>query len=256
MKTRLYIISASFNAGNCIERLIQSLESQTDKDFVWILVDGGSNDNTLQKAEKIQGIAKKLILNRNDFGIYHAINTGLELCNEGYYVVAGCDDVFYADAVANFKKAILEDNADIIAANVKILQRLKKPKGSHLVWLYGGSSLIAAHSVGTAIRCSLHKKLGNYSNMYPIYADGEFMIRALVSGAKFSYPDFIAGEFSDGGISNKSQLISFSDQFKALVAHGYNFYLQWFLFNLRLLKWYRKISHLQALAKTNQRNGS
>ncbi len=196
MKTRIHIISASFNAGNCIGKLIQSLESQTDKDFVWILVDGGSNDDTLGKAEKIQGIAKRLILNKNDFGIYHAINTGLELCNEGYYVVAGCDDVFYADAVANFKKAILDDNADIIAANVNFLQRLNKPKGSHFVWLYGGSGLIAAHSVGTAIRCSLHKKLGNYSNMYPVYADGEFIIRALVSGAKFLYPDFVAGEFS------------------------------------------------------------
>lgn len=254
MTARLHIISASFNAGRCIENLTQSLEAQTDKDFVWILVDGGSSDDTLEKADKIQGITKKLVVNDNDFGIYHAINAGLKLCNEGYYIVAGCDDIFYPDAVANFKKAILEYPADIIAANIKLSkkQKLIKPKGSDLVWLYGGGNLIASHSVGTAIRCDLHEKIGPYSNRYPMYADGELMVRAFVKGAQFAYPGFTAGEFSVEGISNKSQLISFSDQFKALVSHGYNFYLQWLLFNLRLLKWSSKIYRLQVLGKTDQ----
>jgi glycosyltransferase involved in cell wall biosynthesis len=254
MTARFHIISASFNAGRCIGNLIQSLEAQTDQDFVWILVDGGSSDDTLEKADKIQGITKKLVVNKNDFGIYHAINAGLKLCNEGYYIVAGCDDIFHPDAVANFKEAILEDPADIIAANVKLSKKknLIKPKGSHLIWLYGGGALIASHSVGTAIRCDLHKKIGTYSNRYPIYADSELMVRAFVKGARFAYPGFTAGEFSVEGLSNKSQLISFSDQFKALVAHGYNFYLQWFLFNLRLLKWSSRIYHLQILAKTDQ----
>ena len=249
MKSRLCIISASFNAGSCIDKLIQSLEAQTDKEFTWVLVDGGSSDDTLEKAQKIKGVNKEVILNENDFGIYHAINAGIRLCSNDYYIVAGCDDSLHPNAIENFKKAISESNADIVVANVNTPQKLMKPKGSELIWLYGGRSLIASHSVGTSIRCSLHRKLGVYSSLYPIYADSEFIVRAFINGAQFSYFDFVAGDFSLEGVSNNNQLTCFSEQFRALVANGYNFYLQWLLFNLRLIKWSGTIHHLQATVK-------
>jgi glycosyltransferase involved in cell wall biosynthesis len=239
----LSIITASYNSAGVISDLIESLRNQTDQAFTWILVDGGSNDETIAIAtEAVVSFGKVLIKNENDFGIYHALNVGIKACQTDYYVVAGSDDFFYPDAVEKFKDFLAETIVDIAAANIVINREVVKPRPSSLIWLYGGGGLIASHSISTAIRTGLHNEIGFYSNLYPIYADGEFIIRAYVKKAIFGFPKFCAGEFSTDGVSNKSQIISFTDQFKALVANGKNFYLQWLLFNLRLLKWRRNLN--------------
>lgn len=44
---RLSIITATFNTDEFLPRLIDSLKSQSDPDFEWIVADGGSTDETL-----------------------------------------------------------------------------------------------------------------------------------------------------------------------------------------------------------------
>ena len=41
------VITTTFNAENKIRNLISSLNNQTDKDFVWVVVDGKSKDATV-----------------------------------------------------------------------------------------------------------------------------------------------------------------------------------------------------------------
>ena len=236
------VITATFNAANTINNLVESLRKQTDQNFKWIVVDGMSTDNTLEIVRKQNHQFNKLIIiNENDFGIYHALNLGIKNCNTEYYIIAGSDDIFYPDSIANFKKESSQTNADIIAAKIRINNRVKRSKSSSFFWLYGGEGLVASHSIATAIKTSSHDRIGMYSNVYPVYADGEFLIKAHLHGLYFSYPEFCAGEFCTKGISNQNQLISFTDQFKAFVLNGQNFYIQWLLFNLRVMKWARKI---------------
>ena len=45
------IITATFNASNQIPGLIDSLRSQSDRDFEWIVVDGSSTDATIDLLE-------------------------------------------------------------------------------------------------------------------------------------------------------------------------------------------------------------
>lgn len=40
----LSIITATFNTADVLPRLIDSLKSQTDPDFQWVVADGGSTD--------------------------------------------------------------------------------------------------------------------------------------------------------------------------------------------------------------------
>ena len=64
------VITATFNAANTINNLVESLRKQTDQNFKWIVVDGMSTDNTLEIIRKQNHQFNKLIIiNENDFGI-------------------------------------------------------------------------------------------------------------------------------------------------------------------------------------------
>lgn len=232
------IITVSLNPGATILKLIDSLKSQSDLGFTWILVDGGSVDGTLSLVNKIDfPFRVKVFINNNDFGIYHALNAAVDACEAAYYVVAGCDDYFYTDAVKEYKMEMLSSAADIISSRVRVDGGTLAARSTRLIWLYGARSLVSSHSIGVAIKTDIHRFIGKYSSRYPIIADSEFLLRAHRAGLSFGCVSFVAGYFSSRGVSNRSQLASFSEQFGILSANGYNFWLQWILFNLRLLKW-------------------
>jgi glycosyltransferase involved in cell wall biosynthesis len=88
---KISVITATFNSEKNISVLIKSLSSQTDKNFEWIVADGGSEDKTLTLVRSIEGVEFE-ILNGPDFGIYDALNKAIKECRSDYYIVAGSDD--------------------------------------------------------------------------------------------------------------------------------------------------------------------
>ena len=49
---KVSVITVSFNAVSCIERTIKSVISQRYNDFEYIIVDGQSNDGTIEIIQK------------------------------------------------------------------------------------------------------------------------------------------------------------------------------------------------------------
>ncbi len=68
----LTVFTPAYNRADLLERCYKALQKQTDKDFVWIVVDDGSKDNT-------QDQVLKWIDENNDFDIkyYYKENGGL-----------------------------------------------------------------------------------------------------------------------------------------------------------------------------------
>ena len=114
--TKLSVITATYNVGKFLPRLIKSLQEQVDKDFEWIVSDGASSDKTLEILKNTGGINIKVI-SGEDFGIYDALNRGIKACNGEFYLVIGADDELYPNAIQDYKKAI-EGGADIITARI------------------------------------------------------------------------------------------------------------------------------------------
>ena len=85
-KISITVITATFNAASSIERLSRDISSQTDQDFIWIVVDGGSVDDTVKLLPKDGGIKIKVIQEPNR-GIYDAINKGVRNASSEYYLV-------------------------------------------------------------------------------------------------------------------------------------------------------------------------
>lgn len=237
------VITACLNEVSQIGRLMDSLNSQTDKNFSWFVADGGSTDGTLDKIKSFEFNFSDLVLDSaQDQGIYSALNRAVQIATCDYYLVVGADDYLYPTAIETFGKVIHQDNPDLVVAPVMMNGQVVRGKVLQLVWLYGSTALVPSHAVGTLINRKIHDKHGLYDESYKIYADGDILLRLLRSGCSIIRVDLPSGEFSTNGLSNRSQLISFSEQFRAQVATGSNYAVQLILFCLRLWKWRSKIT--------------
>lgn len=235
MKPSLTVVTASLNAAACLPALLHSLRSQADRDFDFIVMDGGSRDGTLALLEASPDLVTH-VSSQPDHGFYDALNHALRLIQTDYYLVLGADDVLYPDAIANFKMCAADQRADMVVAQVKAGRRLLKGYRPHNAWL-GPGHMFTSHSVGTLLRTSLHQRLGNYSYRYAIYADSLFMKNvAQTPGLVVCAGDFIAGEFNpNGGFSRTNFVRSLCELWMMQRETGENALLQYGLFQARLL---------------------
>lgn len=99
---KLSIFTPVFNRENTILRLYKSLQSQTVKNFEWIIVDDGSNDDSYE-------LACSLAHEANDFSIsvyrqvnsgkHVAINLGVQKAKGELFFIVDSDDYLSIDAV-------------------------------------------------------------------------------------------------------------------------------------------------------------
>lgn len=233
-KVTISVVTATYNAAGHLPKLIASLRAQTDRDFEWVVADGASSDGTLALLQSVTDL-KIVVTSQPDFGIYDALNRAIKAASGDYYVVAGADDYFDADAIANYRRAIEQSEADIVAASARYGAKVMRVKKGP-VWLYSQFALIAAHTLATAIRKDLHRTYGYYTRLYPIAADQFFVIRACAGGSRRHQADFVAGEIGSGGVSSTDRIGNATEVFRVQVATGRSVFVQVILFLLRLLR--------------------
>ena len=74
---RLSIITINYNNKNGLQKTIDSVISQTFKDFEWIIIDGGSTDGSKELIEQYSQYISYGI-SEPDNGIYNAMNKGIK----------------------------------------------------------------------------------------------------------------------------------------------------------------------------------
>jgi glycosyltransferase involved in cell wall biosynthesis len=104
---KISVITVCFNAAETIADTIQSIRSQSHPDIEYIVVDGGSTDETLAIIARNRDVITVLITGPDD-GIYDAANKGID-CASGEIVGMLNADDFYAD------KDVLKDVANSLA---------------------------------------------------------------------------------------------------------------------------------------------
>ena len=73
------IITSTYNAAATLPRLLDSLASQTCRDFNWIVQDGASSDATIQIVEQYRDRLPEVLADSGkDSGIYDAWNKAID----------------------------------------------------------------------------------------------------------------------------------------------------------------------------------
>ena len=202
------VITACKNSADRISGLYESLANQTYSDFEWIVADGASEDGT---DALMQGLSRRhswlRYTSEPDGGIYNAINRAIGRATGKYYVVAGDDDTFSADALSRYAELTSAGGADVVFARVHRGNRVIGGFHPRRAWLGPSRIFASSHSIGTLIRRALHERFGPYSPRFPLLADVYFLKTLfLAKTVTFLDAGFIAGTFAEGGATTTQQL--------------------------------------------------
>ncbi len=90
---KLSIITVNLNNKEGLQKTIDSVVSQTFKDFEWIVIDGGSTDGSKELIEKYSDYISYWV-SEPDKGIYNAMNKGIRVAKGDYLHFLNSSDTY------------------------------------------------------------------------------------------------------------------------------------------------------------------
>lgn len=136
---RITVFTPTYNRAYCLEYLYQSLCEQDCKDFLWLIVDDGSSDNTSQLAQKwiSECIVSVDYIYKENGGMHSAHNVAYKNITTELNVCIDSDDRLANGAISSILKAwdsVNDDNqiAGIVGLDTDLLGNVigtKLPEG-------------------------------------------------------------------------------------------------------------------------------
>jgi glycosyltransferase involved in cell wall biosynthesis len=213
---KISIITVAFNAQNTIDRCIDSVMRQKFNNIEYIVIDGGSTDNTIQIINRYKDKIN-IYISEPDKGIYDAMNKGIAMATGDIIGTLNADDFFNNDEVlqdvavafTEQKTSILYGDLDYIDLNGKIIRKWRSGKYNSGMFNWGW---MPPHPTFYCRR-ELFEQLGVYSLGYGSAADYELMLRFIhANKTNVFYLRKVMVKMVIGGVSNKS----FNNRVKAL----------------------------------------
>ena len=208
LKKKISIITINLNNREGLEKTVASILSQVDRDFEWVVIDGGSYDGSLE------------ILNRNkeyfdywisepDNGIFSGMNKGITNSHGEFLLFLNSGDVFIDENVVLKINSNIK-NDDFYVGQIKYrgknisIDLSSKEKMYYHLLRYG-----FPHQA-TVIKSSLFRKLGLYREDYKVSSDWVFNLKAIINGnATVVKLPFIISEFDPHGVSSNPQMVNY-----------------------------------------------
>lgn len=226
------IITATFNSAKTLKDTIQSVLRQTNKDFEYLIIDGGSTDETIDivKSYESEFSGRLKWVSEKDQGIYDAMNKGIKMASGDVVGILNSDDYFTSDDILQtvdnaFKSheidAIYGDIHFIRDGNSQKCVRYYSSRMFRPFWLRFG--FMPAHPSFYCKR-EIFDKAGLYSLDYKIGADYEMMVRLFKRHKiKSLYVNKNFVTMRTGGASNnnvRSRLTLIEEDVKACRVNG------------------------------------
>jgi glycosyltransferase involved in cell wall biosynthesis len=114
------IITVCYNSENLIEETIKSVLNQKYKNFEYIIVDGGSSDNTLNIIKEYKEDVD-VVVSESDRGIYDAMNKGLKLANGQFVNFLNAGDSFCSIDTLGLVEDKIKTETKIISGDFNLI---------------------------------------------------------------------------------------------------------------------------------------
>lgn len=227
---RISIITVCYNAADTIESTILSVVNQDYDKIEYIIIDGGSKDNTADIVSKYRKNID-LFISEKDNGIYDAINKGIQAASGEIIGLLNADDEFFNNSVVSdiAKTFIHQPELESVIGDIVFVNKFDKiiRKYSSNNWAIHKFEwgFMPAHP-SFYCRKSVYGNLGLYDTEFKIAADYELLIRFLkVNKITFQYLPMIFVKMKLGGVSTSgfSSLITINKEiYLACKRHGIN----------------------------------
>lgn len=216
----LSIITVTYNAAATLPRTLSSVKSQTFTDYRHLIIDGQSNDGTLELARK-SGNDRLEIHSGKDNGIYDAMNKGLSMATGKYVVFLNAGDSFHSpDTLRKIATAIKENDCPgIVYGQTDIVdieghrlgeRHLRAPRELTLDSFKDG--MVVCHQAFVVLR----RITSPYDLKYRFSADYEWCIRCLQHSRHNIYIDDVLIDYLNEGTTTRNHRRSLRERFKIM----------------------------------------
>lgn len=228
---KITIITASYNSGLTLRETIESVLSQNYSDLEYIIVDGGSQDDTIEiiKEYELRFKGKLKWISEKDRGLYDAMNKGIRMATGEVVGILNSDDFFTSkDVIEKIVAGFTEDTdavyGDIHFVNPDNLQRCVRYYSSKIFKRsLMRMGFIPAHP-SFYCRKECFEKFGYYKTDYKIAADFDLLLRFIyIHQIRIKYLPIDMVTMRLGGVSTdgwKSRLVMMNEHLRSFKENG------------------------------------
>ncbi len=212
------IITATYNSGQTLTDTLESVLRQCYTDIDYVIVDGGSKDNTLDIIRRYEPRFEGRMrwISESDKGIYDAMNKGIRMAAGDVVGLLNSDDFYTSnDVLEHVARALSDPNVDAIYGDIHYVN---DDDLTHCVRYYSSRvfcrglmrlGFMPAHP-SFYCRRTIYEKYGTFDTSLRVAADFENLLRLIFINrirTKYIPEDFVTmrtgGASSSGMVSHK-----------------------------------------------------
>lgn len=206
---RVSIITATYNSAATIAETMKSIEEQDHPHIEHILVDGHSQDDTLEIIEQYPHTAT--LISEKDNGIYDAMNKGIRAATGDIIGILNSDDLYVdAHVISKIVKTFQNPDIEVCYADLEYVDAKNSARVTR-IWKSGSFDnrsfywgWMPPHPT-FFVRRSVYDKVGLFNTSLRSSADYEMMLRILVKHClPVAYLPEVIVKMRTGGMSNAS----------------------------------------------------
>lgn len=207
---RISIITVTYNSSATLRDTIESVLLQDYDNLEYIVVDGGSRDETVDiiRANESRFGGRMRWISEPDKGLYDAMNKGIMMATGDVVAVLNSDDFYHRGDVISRVAAAFDDAnveavyGDLVFVSPDNLNKLTRYYSSKAfrpsLFRFG---FMPAHPTFFAYK-RLFEQFGYYDTSFGIAADFELLVRFMyIRKIRTRYLPFVFMKMRSGGIS-------------------------------------------------------
>lgn len=219
------IITVTYQASKVLEDTIQSVIFQTYRNVEYIIVDGGSMDNTLDIVKKYQDRIS-IVVSEPDKGLYDAMNKGIRLATGDYVCFLNAGDELHENETLQRMVHTLktQELPDVIYGETAIvdgeghflhMRRLQAPEVLH--WKSFKQGMLVCHQAFFARRelALAHP----YDLQYRFSADFDWCIRIMKDAKSIHNTHLTLIDYLNEGMTTRNHKASLKERFRIMAKH-------------------------------------
>lgn len=219
---KVSIVTVCYNSEKTIRKTIESVLRQTYKNIEYILVDGKSQDHTVDIIKEYLPAfhGRMRYVSERDKGIYHAINKGLRMSSGKIIGIINSDDYYEEDTVQKIVGRITGTPYQVIYGYCNMV------KENSVIVLKSSHKQLEEFSMIPHPACFVtrktYSKYGMFIEKFKVVSDYELMLRFYKSEeVLFTQIPEILANFRAGGISSCKETIGRIEMENAIVYYRY-----------------------------------
>lgn len=222
MEPIISIITVCYNSEHTIARTLQSVLDQNTDGYEYLIIDGGSEDNTISIVSdyenKFQG--KMHWLSEKDNGWYDAMNKGVHKAKGKFIIFLNSDDYFEENAIKNTiefialnkitsKMIVYGDSTNIYknSSGKTIYRLIIAPDTISLDDRALRDGMCGIRHQSMFVGTEVYKEIGDLNLKYRLHADWDFLIRCLKVKVPMYHIKKNISYYSMYGVSTKTNYL-------------------------------------------------